>query len=180
MLTITVAQTESFNETTQEFVYLDGMTLDFEHSLVSLSKWESIHQIPFLADNEKSADQMVDYIRLMILTPDVPDDILQVFSEEDFKKIQAYIDSPESATTFSETPGKGAKRETITAELIYYWMVAYNIPWEAETWHLNRLFSLIKIANIKQGPQKKMSKAEISAQNAKINAERKARLGTTG
>lgn len=179
MLTITIEGEEHFNNETQEFINLPGVTVNLEHSLVSLSKWESKHQIPFLSSDDKTEEQILDYIRFMIL--DGPPEVVDGLSSENLKTIQAYIESPQSATTFGPLPGKKTGRpEIITAEVIYHWMVIHNVPFECEAWHLNRLFALLRICNIKQGGGKKMSKAEIARQNRELNAQRKAQLGTRG
>jgi hypothetical protein len=116
-----------------------------------------------------------------MLLHDLDDEnVIYRFSEKNLQKINDYIESPQSATTFGVMPQQKSKGETITAELIYYWLVAFNIPFECETWHLNRLFSLIRICNIKNSPQKKMSRHEISNRNKELNARRKAELGTKG
>jgi hypothetical protein len=180
MLTIVVPGVEMFDEETQEFTTKDDVTLHLEHSLVSLSKWESKHEKPFLGKGEKTTDEIIDYIRCMVLDPDVPDEIFSKFSEQNFLDVNSYIEAKMSATWFSETPGEPKSRDVITAELIYYWMVVFQIPFECENWHLNRLFTLIRICNIKQSKPKKMSRAEIAARNRELNAQRRAQLGTSG
>lgn len=175
-----VVSDEGFNNDTQEFETIDPVVLELEHSLVSLSKWESKHQKPFLSNDAKTSEEIFDYLKEMIVTPGVDRNNLARCSMEQLKAIQEYIDSPQSATTFGqmpETPGRG---EVITAELIYYWMVAFTIPWEAEVWHLNRLFALIRICNIKNSKPQAQSSRSAAAERAKINAERRARLGTRG
>lgn len=116
----------------------------------------------------------------MIITPNFPPDTLQRLTQSDVGKINAYIESSESATTFGVMPQRGGRGEVITAELIYYWMVAFGIPFECENWHLNRLFALIRICNIKNAPEKKMSPGEIAKRNRELNAARRAQLGTSG
>lgn len=180
MLTIEVEGSEFFNEETQEFGKTPGFTLRFEHSLVSLSKWESKYKIPFLSSPDKTREQMFDYLSFMLLD-DVDPVLLGALTEDNIKTLNAYIDSPESATTFGSLPKQQAYRgETITAELIYYWMVAFTIPFECEHWHLNRLFALVRICNIKNSPGKKMPKADIAQRQRELNAKRKEELGTSG
>jgi hypothetical protein len=180
MLTITVGANEIFDEGAGTFGTHGGIELQLEHSLVSLSKWESDHEKPFLGKSDKTREEILDYVRCMILTPNPPGDFLQRLSKENLEAINAYIERKMTATWFSEQPGAPKTREVITSELIYYWMTVFNIPFECEAWHLNRLFTLIRIANVKQGKPKKMSRGEVAARNRELNAQRKAQLGTKG
>lgn len=180
MLTIVVPGDEFFDEKKSEFVTKGDIKLRFEHSLVSLSKWESFWEVPFLNGEEKTDEQTMSYIRLMCLDENVPDEVFDRLSQQNIDAINKYIEKKHTATWFSENSDKKTTSEKITAELIYYWMVAMNIPFECETWHLNRLMTLIRIYNIKNSPQKKMSRSEILAQQRKLNAERRQKLNTTG
>lgn len=171
---------EVFNEEDQTFDVVDSVVLDLEHSLISLSKWESKYQKPFLSSKNKTVEEIFDYLKEMVLTPGVDLDVLYKCSQEDIDKIQKYIDSSQSATTFGIMPERRGPGEIITSELIYYWMVAFNIPFECQYWHLNRLFSLIRICNIKNSKSRKMSRHEVAQRNRELNAKRKAELGTTG
>lgn len=180
MLTIVVPGVEMFDEQSQEFVTNGDVTLELEHSLISLSKWESMYEKPFLGDDNKTAEEVLGYIKLMTLTPNVPDEVFEKLSNANVLAINNYIESKMTATWFSEAPSAPKSRDVITAELIYYWMIIFNIPFECEKWHLNRLFTLIRVCNIKQAKPKKMSRAEIAARNRELNAQRKAQLGTRG
>jgi len=179
MLTLIVTD-EWFNDETQTFSEEGQVVLELEHSLLAISKWESIYQKAFLGPEEKSNDEMLDYIRYMILTPNVDDKTISRLNTENFQSIMIYLESSQSATTFRDTKRKVTKREVITSELIYYWMTSYNIPFECENWNLNRLFSLLRICDIKNSKPKKMTQREIAQQNRELNASRRAQLGSTG
>jgi hypothetical protein len=180
MLTIRVLGVESFDESRQEFTTQGGTILELEHSLVSLSKWESKHEKPFLGNETKSPEEILDYIKCMTVANEIPEEIFYKLSTENFDEVQTYIEAKMSATWFNERPGAPKSREIITSELIYYWMTVFNIPFECELWHLNRLFTLIRICNIKQAKPEKMSRSELAARNRELNAQRKRQLGTSG
>jgi hypothetical protein len=180
MLKIVVLGSEYFNEETETFETVGDIELELEHSLVSLSKWESKFQKPFLTENHKTPEEVLKYIESMIISPLYSSDVLNRLSQENFNQINDYIESSESATTFGSMPERKGKGEVITSELIYYWMVAFTIPFECEYWHLNRLFALIRICNIKNSPPKKMSRHEITSRNRELNAIRKAQYNTSG
>lgn len=181
MLRITIPATEKWDESKQEFVYTKEQPLQLEHSLVSLSKWESKWCKPFLTKQSKTDKETIDYVRCMTLTQNVDYEIYENLSSENIEQINKYIDSPMTATWFSEDGKQGTpNREQITSELIYYWMIALNIPFECQKWHLNRLLTLIRVCNIKNQPKRKMSKKEIMSRNATLNAARKKRLNTKG
>ena len=179
MLTITIPAMEMFNEKTQEFFTLKEQTLQLEHSLVSLSKWESKWCKPFLSKNKKTFEETIDYIKCMTITQNIKDEVYARLTRSNIEAINKYIDDPMTATTFYNDNSK-VNNETITSELIYYWMIALNIPMECQKWHLNRLLTLIRVCNVKNSPPKKMSKGDIMRRNAALNAARKKQLNTNG
>lgn len=179
MLTVVIPAGEYFNELTQEFVNTKECTLQLEHSLVSLSKWEAEKAKPFLSKTEKTVQETYDYVRCMTLTQNVDPNVYSFIPPDVLEKIRQYIEAPMTATTFYEPPQPKTNRETITAEVIYYWMVTANIPFECQKWHLNRLFALIRVCNIKNNP-KKMSQKEALSRQRRLNAERKRALNTKG
>lgn len=180
MLIITVGAVDVYDESASQFAAQGGLELRLEHSLVSLSKWESEFEKPFLGKGDKTTEEILAYVRCMVLTSNPPEDFLQRLSKENLEAINQYVDRKMTATWFSDQPGPPASREVITSELVYYWMTVFQIPFECETWHLNRLFTLIRICNIKQAKPKKMTRAEAAARNRELNAQRKTQLGTRG
>lgn len=179
MLSIKLDGTEWFDEEEQQFITVPPQTIRLEHSLVSISKWESIHHKPFLGREEKTDDEVVSYICCM--SPDDSLDIRTVLSmtKENVDQITAYIEDPMTATTFFE-PDARPSREIITSEVIYYWMVTLAIPFECQYWHINRLLTLIKVISLKNAPEKKISQRELNARNRALNEERRRRLNTKG
>lgn len=182
MLHLTIPETEQFDNATQEFVTLEAVQLEFEHSLVSLSKWESKWETPFLSSKDKTDEQTVDYIHMMCLTPGVTPEDLNRLTDSNLSEINRYITASMTATWFNEPKTDKSSTQAITAEIIYYWMVSLNIPFECENWHLNRLITLVKVINQKNAPEKKqkMGKQSLAAQRREMNAQRKAQLNTTG
>lgn len=179
MLEITIPARELFDEKTCEFTYMNEQTLRLEHSLVSLSKWESKWCKPFLSKEEKTLEETIDYIKCMTLTQNVNDTVYQFLGNDNIRKINKYIENPMTATTFGPENSR-PNREIVTSELIYYWMIALNIPFECQKWHLNRLLTLIKVCSVKNQPPKKMSKSELMSRNAALNAARRKQLNTKG
>lgn len=180
MLRIIIPGEEHFDDETQSFSTVDDVVLDLEHSLVSLSKWESEYQKPFLSTAEKSSEEIFGYLKAMVITPKVGPDVLYQLTQQNIDQIQEYVDSSQSATTFGNMPERRGPGEVITSELIYYWMVAFNIPFECQHWHLNRLFSLIRVCNLKNSKPKPLSRHEIAERNRALNAKRKEELNTRG
>lgn len=181
MLRITIPAAELFDESTESFIYKKEQTLVLEHSLVSLSKWESKWNKTFLTKEDKTTEEVIDYVRCMTVTQNVDQEVYFRLSSQNIDDINAYIDAPMTATVINRQNRKGGfNREKVTSELIYYWMIALNIPFECQKWHLNRLLTLIEVCEIKSQPPKKMSKREIAARNSALNEARKQKLKTHG
>lgn len=180
MLQIDIPEGEFWDESKSMFVNTKATTLTLEHSLVSLSKWESKWCKPFLEKREQTTEEILDYIRCMTLTQNVDPNVYLALSSENIEKIKAYINHPHTATTIHENNNAPKNHEIVTSELIYYWMIALNIPVEFQKWHLNRLITLIKVCNIKNQPPKKMSQRQLMSRNAALNAARRQQLHTKG
>jgi hypothetical protein len=180
MLQITIPAIEQWDEQKQEFIQTKGQTLRLEHSLVSLSKWESKWNKAFLSKSEKTQEEVLDYIKCMTVTPNVDPEIYNGLTAEHIEQINKYIEAPMTATCFSEDKSNKNNREIVTAELIYYWMIALNIPFECQKWHLNRLLTLVRVCNIKNSPPKKMGKRATVNHYAQLNAARRQQHNTRG
>lgn len=171
---------EIFDDEKQEFVTPDTKTIQLEHSLISLSKWESKWCKPFLTKEPKTLEETIDYIKCMTITPNVSDEVYSHLTVDNVTQVNKYIESPMTATTFPKGKKGSGSKEIITSEIIYYWMITLNIPSEYQKWHLNRLLTLIQVCNVKNEPAKKMSKSEILSRNRALNAARKQKLNTRG
>ena len=186
MLVITIPASkpvEYYDEIKEEFFTKPGtkeQTLQLEHSLVSLSKWESKWCRPFLSSPPATVEETIDYIKCMTITKNVNPEVYDNLTEENIEQIKAYINAPMTATTFYDEKITKRNREIVTSELIYYWMIALQIPSDYEKWHINRLLTLIRVCNIKNQPPKKRSRREIMSRNAALNAARKRQLNTNG
>lgn len=185
MLEIVIPEAQFWDEKKEEFVYIKGTKLVLEHSLVSISKWESKWKKPFLQEGNKTYEETIDYIRCMMITQNVDPNIFRCLTMENIDTIQKYIDSELTATWFSEDTKRNGKKKRsngkqITSELIYYWMIAAGVPMECQKWHLSRLMTLIRVCSEENKEPEKMSKRDIYKQNAALNAARKKRLHTKG
>jgi len=180
MLQITIPAVELWDEEKQEFVRTKEQKLQLEHSLVSLSKWERKWKKPFLTKQEKTLEETIDYIRCMTLTQNIAPEVYRNITDINMKQVNDYIEDSMTATWFSEDKKGKAGSEQVTSELIYYWLIAFNIPFECQKWHLNRLLTLIRVCEIKNQPSKKMGRKEAYSRQRALNAARKRRLNTKG
>lgn len=181
MLQITVPGREDWDEIRNEFVSTKDTTLQLEHSLVSVSKWESKWHVPFLTKQEKTLEQTIDYVRCMTLTQHVDPNVYKNLTVDNIKEVFAYIEEPMTATTVSDSRKKGGRNQIVTSELIYYWMIAFNIPFECQKWHLNRLIMLIRVCEAEnRQDKKKISKKDMYSNRAALNAARRKKYNTRG
>lgn len=182
MLRIEVPSCEFYDESKEEFLTIKGQTLVMEHSLISISKWEAKWKKSYFSEEKKTTAEILDYLRCMTISPqNVHPSLYLALSSSQLEEISNYINDPMTATTINQIPGRRGRNELLTSELVYYYMIAQNIPVEFEKWHINRLLTLIRVCSIKNDPkQKKMSPSEIRRQNRAINAARRKRLGTKG
>lgn len=179
MLQITIpTMNDLWDERNQQFLSIKETTIQLEHSLLSISKWESKWNKSFINTKDKTEDELIDYIKCMTITKNVDPNIYVCLTAENIQEIVNYINAPMTATTIRDT-GK-SNHEIVTSELIYYWMISLNIPVKFEKWHLNRLITLMRVCSIKNQPAKKMSRGEIMQRNAALNAARKKRWNTKG
>lgn len=172
---------ERWDEKNEQFLITDtkDVELRLEHSLISVSKWESKYHIPFLS-SEKTDEQIIDYIKCMTLNSNVDDDVYNRLTTSNLIDINKYIADPMTATVVKDPPNNKKNTEFVTSELIYYWMISYGIPAEFEKWHINRLIMLIRVCAVKNETPKKKSKQEIMAEYRAINAANKAKFRTRG
>lgn len=182
MYTVVIPEMEFFDEKNDIFIKTKSSIFQIEHSLISLSKWESKWKKPFLDSKDKTADELIDYIKCMTLTKNVDDSVYKMIPNNVLKEINDYIEHPMTATWFSDDKKKNRKRsrEIVTSEIIYYWMITLNIPFECQKWHLNRLLTLIRVCSLKNAPAKKMNRKDILKNNAKLNAARRASMNSKG
>lgn len=174
-------QKDLFDSNTNEFLSVKETKLILEHSLLSLKKWEGRWKIPFLS-TKLNQEQMIDYIRCMTVSKNVPDDVYRVIPMEELQKVADYISDKKTATTFSysKMQEQAARRgEIVTAEIIYYWMITLNIPVEFQKWHLSQLLALIRVVSIKNS--KDGGKRKLSAKERHdINLANRAKYHTKG
>lgn len=180
MLTIVIPETEYWDESKNEFITVKECTLQLEHSLLSLSKWESKWCKLFLSKQDKTFEETIDYIKCMTVNQNVDPNVYSRLTKDHVDQINEYIAAPMTATTISDTAKGRGSGEQVSSELIYYWMISLNIPFECQKWHLNRLLTLVKVCNVKNEPPKKMGKKALASRNASLNAARRKQLNTKG
>ena len=180
MLQIKIPAGELWDQKNQEFILTKECTICLEHSLVSLSKWESKWHKPFLNSKQQTKEETIDYIRCMTITQNVDPNVYMAIGNDILEKVNEYIKDSMTATTFHESENRRSSNEIITSELIYYWMVSANIPFECQKWHLNRLLTLIKVCGLKNQTPKKMPKIEIYKRNRVLNEARRKKYNTRG
>ena len=179
MFTVEIPEQEYWDNEREIFVYSKSGSITIEHSLVSLSKWESKYHKPFLS-SDKTLAETIDYVRFMTISENPDPDLYYHLTRKNIADINAYMNNSMTATWFRDDKNRSPNREIITAELIYYWMIAQQIPMECQYWHLNRLFTLIRVCGEKNKPPKKLSKGDLYRRNSSLNAARKARLNSRG
>lgn len=179
MLEIEIPSQELYDESKNEFLNIEGRKLQLEHSLISISKWESKWKKPFLSKDKKTNEQLIDYINCMLLTKNVDKLLINNLPPDVLLEINSYIEDQQTATWFNDND-KGSSREIITSEVIYYQMFKCGIPKECEKWHLSRLITLIRVFAAKDGNSKKMSKDQIRRQNRELNEKRRAASKSKG
>lgn len=171
--------TDGWDPVKKEFIQTKDTTITIEHSLISISKWESIWQKPFLTQDQKTYEEIISYYKCMTLTQNVDPDVYRTIKKDVAEEITAYINNPMTATTVTHRK-KGGSKDILTSEVIYWMMAANQIPFTCEKWHLNRLLMLLEVCSIKNAPKDKMSKKETLAQHRALNAARRAKYHTNG
>lgn len=182
MLKLFLPKLDVWDEKAEEFKEFGGIQVELEHSLYTISQWESKWKIPFANTKGLTREQLLDYImNFMCQTPDVPTNAWLAMSQKELQTISDYLEDPACATTIKSRPyGHGGKKEVVSAELIYFYMTQFGIPFECERWHLNKLMKLIDVCAIKNAPPKKMGRKEAAIQQAQLNAARRAKTGSRG
>lgn len=180
MLKIVVPETELWDEIKNEFVTVKSCELQLEHSLVSISKWESKWNRAFLSKVPKTREQTLDYIQCMTITQNVSSKVFACLTNENIAKITEYINAPMTAVHFIEDENQVGSNRSMASEIIYSWMINLNIPFECQKWHINRLLTLIRVCNTQNKPKQKRSSRDIMQRNAALNAARRKKHNTKG
>lgn len=171
---------EQWDEKNEVFILPEMRTLQLEHSLVSISKWESKWCVPFFSKRSKTTEEVIDYIKCMTITQNVKDETYEYLTQSNVDEILKYIESPMTATTFNGRSNNRPTREVITSELVYHWMIELGIPMECQKWHINRLLTLVEVRNIKTQPPKKVGGKDLMGQYAKLNEARRRKYNSRG
>ena len=180
MLELKIPEREFYDEQKQEFIYTKAHTLHLEHSLISISKWESKWHKSYISNPNKTLEEALDYVRCMCITKADPE-VINSITTDNLKTIDEYIGNPMTAVYFFDDNGEDGNKESITSELIYYWMITNQIPFDpCEKWHLNRLIALIRVCSIKNTPPEKMNKANMIKRNRALNEARLKKYHTKG
>lgn len=180
MLIISIPEIDGFDEETQTFVSMPGGELHLEHNLIALSKWESITHKHLIGNEDITPEEMLLYIKCMITNEDYDPELLDRLPASEIERVSNYMADTKTATTFVKSGGESGSGEYTSSELIYYWMIACQIPFECEKWHINRLLTLIRVCNEKNQPEKKMSRSDILSRNRDLNRARRQALGSKG
>lgn len=180
MLEIHVPEREFYDERNEVFIKTRPVILQLEHSLMSVSRWESKWRKPFLTDEDKTRAETMDYIRCMTINRDVDPNVYAALTSDDIQKIMDYVGAELTATKVYRVKSTNAPKKTITSEVIYSWMVMYNVPFECQKWHISRLLKLLDVLEIANNPKNKMSKGETARSNAALNKARRAKLHSKG
>lgn len=173
MLTIDIPEGEFYDSQKEIFVYTKPQRIVLEHSLVSIAKWESKWKKSFLSNKNKTAEEALDYIRCMTITQNVDEKVYLALTQDLIETIFKYVEGSQTATYVTQADEPRPSKEPVTADVIYYWMVSLNIPFECQKWHLSRLFSLINVCSVKNAPPKKMSRYESLKRTKDLNRQRR-------
>lgn len=183
ILHITIPGKENWDSVKEEFIYEEDAELYLQHSLVTVAEWEARWKISFLDTDNKTPEQITDYIKIMTINQnEVDDSVYKRLTKENLDEINRYLKDEMSATTITDhgTPESNGRNEIITAEIVYYWMFSHNVPVEFENWHFNRLITLLKTCNIKSNPDNKMTKQETAKMYAEMNKARRQKYNSKG
>ena len=180
MLQLTIPEGQLWDEASEQFIYIKETTIQLEHSLISLHKWESRWKKAFLSKEDRTFEETIDYIKCMTTTQNVNPLVYIFFKNEQIEQVNKYIADPMTATHVKKSKTVTTSRQIVTAELIYYWMILYNIPFECRKWHLNQLLTLIDVCNAESAPKKKRNSKDVANEYRALNAARKKQLGTKG
>ena len=164
----------------KKLIRVPAIHLVLEHSLLSISKWESEWQIPFVETKRMTAKQFLSYCKCMTINQQKDPNVYQFLRNQDVVKIKDYLDNPMTARIKRKSKGGGRSRIMMTSEYFYAVMVQYGIPFDCDKWHFNRLIALIECCQAMNGEGPKMNYRERQKYYAELNAQRRKALGTKG